>query len=59
VAHLTFRGGEEVERRKKGNICLEVICEKKKVPTKESGCFFTFLLLSRISLPLDLHPTSA
>ncbi len=29
------------------------------LPTKESACFFTFLLLSCIFPPLDLHPTSA
>lgn len=59
VAHLTFRGGKgggEMEERK--NPALRRLV-KKKLPTKESACFFTFLLLSRISPPLDLHPTSA
>lgn len=60
MAHLTFRGGEgSGEKEERKNLALRWSVRKKKLPTKESGCFFTFLLLSRISLPLDLHPTSA
>lgn len=60
VAHLTFRGGEgSGEKEERKNLALRWSVGKKKLPTKELGCFFTFLLLSRISLPLDLHPTSA
>lgn len=57
MAQLTFRGGKRW-RRKRTSSCLEVMCEKL-LPTKDAGYFFTFLLLSRISLPLDLLPTSA
>lgn len=45
--------------KKKENINLPWVMCEKLLPTKDTGCFFTFLLMSRISLPLDVLPTSA
>ncbi|XP_056611118.1 uncharacterized protein LOC130427597 [Triplophysa dalaica] len=47
------------EMKKKENINVPWVMCEKLLPTKDTGCFFTFLLMSRISLPLDLLPTSA